>query len=190
MLNVDSFKNFILMNKNIKKNILDQNLNNQDELFARGIQLAILTLGLSLGLTYIGAPCSTGCDAGVVAGTSIIVANQVGRHINHISLIDKYKKFIGPVADTQSSDPNFPFVRNYLFIQNGETILLGLLERTGTPAVPLGSRWPNPSTASSSQNSMSESGQPNPSTAPIENRLHISSLQAIGDAIGARIRFS
>ncbi len=177
------------MNKKIKKYILDENLNNQRELFTRVVQSGLLTVALSFGSTHIGAPCTTGCAAGVVAGISIIVPTQVKGRIEQISLIEKYENFTELVANTQPpyQNPDFPSVRIYLHTRGGAQQLLELLERTGTPAVPLGYRGSNPSIEPSQQNSMFESGQPNPSPATIENRLPnrlpISSLQAIGDAI-------
>ena len=187
MLNGHSFKNFILMDKNIKKYILDKNRNNQRQLFTGGVQSGLLTVALSLGSMHIGAPWTTGCAAGLFAGGSIICVNQVGSFIDHVSNMKNYEEFIGPVADTQPpyQNPNYPLVRNYLFTPNGAEELQNFLSRSTTPAVRLGSRWSNPLTEPSQQNSMSES-QPNPSTAPRhqnsqsnESGLPISLLQSI-----------
>lgn len=169
------------MNKNIKKYILDEDLDAREVLSKRLTQSGILTVGLSVGSALIGANCFTGCVTGVVAGTSIIVVNQMGRCIDHMSLVEKYKNFIGPVANTQSPHSNLYSVRDYLFIENGERMLQQLLETPGTPAVPLASGFSSPSTAPSTQNSMSESGQSNRSTT---NGLTIPFVQGIGHAIG------
>ncbi|MFZ9470446.1 MAG: hypothetical protein ACO26G_05305 [Rickettsiales bacterium] len=122
---------------------------------------------------HIGAPWTTGCAAGLFAGGSIICANQVGMRIDHASRMENYEEFIRPVADTQPpyQDPNYPLVRNYLFTPNGAEELQNFLSRSTTPAVRLGSRWSNPLTEPSQQNSMSES-QPNLSTAPRHQNSH------------------